>query len=559
MFALLGLSACSSSDMDQVVTPENNENQEVVIPSGNDLFELSATTYSEMEEESRAGFTDAEKTITVWHKGDQVRLVSEAGASAVLTNEWEQGNTAFFRGTGEAAAQIDTYYAVYPATETISNQGVVTLNFTAQNGQEKSAIKAAGWCESVSKGEIKMAFKPINSLLYVTVSNLPAGYTIQKVKFTDLDNLLPAKQSYNLSTGAYALSSATEAYYEVTTSQSTFFISLPAGYTPLTGYALTVTASNGSETLSSVGGFGTNGGFKAGSTSRVNFDWNKNSIASIGPKTSYDHYLNNDSRMNAANSGQTVYCSADYASTYVMQNTLISKGFISAVGYTYDGTELSSGDGSVIWDTTNKRFYLDSDATGESKAAHSLTVWMRTKHGDQIVAHKTLHVTGIPYTSPDCRSTDITNAPGWQKTGDAQYWRDRGWQTSYYYNYLFGSKKKSGSLFSPTFYTPGSVNVTYTSYMAYFTAGAKGSSTATIYSGVTTGTTEAKTNSKNISLFYDIDRKPDADQYTACSHNATIPTGNTYRIYIADSRPEYKDNRAENTVCMRLFEIFYSK
>lgn len=470
MFALLGLTACSSSDMDRVVTPENNENQEVVIPSGNDLFELSATTHSEVEEEVRAGFTDAAKTVTVWHTGDQVRLVSEAGASAVLTNELEQGNTAYFRGTGEAAAEIDTYYAVYPATETISNQGVVTLDFTAQNGQEKSAIKAAGWCESVAKSEIMMAFKPINSLLYVTVSNLPAGYTIQKVKFTDLDNLLPAKQSYNLSTGAYALGSATEAYYEITTSESAFFISLPAGYTPITGYALTVTASNGSQSLSSVGGFGANGGFKAGSTSRVNFDWNKNSIASIGPKTSYDHYQNNDSRMNASNSGQTVYCSADYASTYVMQNTLISKGFISAVGYTYDGTEYSSANGSMIWDTANKRFYLGSNVEGQSKAAHSLTVWMRTKHGDNIVAHKTLHVTGIPYTGS---LYGISSAPAEWIIGGTTTWSGYGWNEGDGAEYLRlrGNKNEGdrGYAISPAFYLPeSSLNIKTTLDCYYY-------------------------------------------------------------------------------------------
>ncbi len=393
MFALLGLIGCSSSDMDQVVIPENDQ-QDVVIPAGDDLFELTATTLS--EEESRAGFTDGNKTQTVWHKGDQVKLTSEAGASALLTNELEQGDNAFFRGTGTAAAEIDTYYAVYPASENLSNEGVVTLDFAKQDGTEKSAIKAAGWCEGVTKNEIEMSFKPINALLYVTVSNLPAGYTIYEVKFTDLDNNLPPKQTYNIATGAYTNEATDADYYSISTSATSFFISLPAGYNPATGYVLTVKAKDGAGAEQcTVGAFGANGGFKAGTTSRVTFDWTKNSITSVGPITSYDLYLARNSAANAENSGQIVYCDQYFPTTYNMQNTLISKNFITSVGYTYDGGEFDCG---AWWDKTNKQFHFESNLADQAKQAHSVVAWLKTKHNDYIVAYKTLHVTGIPYT-----------------------------------------------------------------------------------------------------------------------------------------------------------------
>ncbi len=403
MFALLGLIGCSSSDMDQVVIPENDQ-QDVVIPAGDDLFELTATTLS--EEESRAGFTDGNKTQTVWHKGDQVKLTSEAGASALLTNELEQGDNAFFRGTGTAAAEIDTYYAVYPASENLSNEGVVTLDFAMQDGTEKSAIKAAGWCEGVTKNEIEMSFKPINALLYVTVSNLPAGYTIYEVKFTDLDNKLPSKQTYNIATGAYTNEATDADYYSISTSATSFFISLPAGYNPATGYVLTVKAKDGAGAEQcTVGAFGANGGFKAGTTSRVTFDWTKNSITSVGPITSYDLYLARNSAANAENSGQIVYCDQYFPTTYNMQNTLISKNFITSVGYTYDGGEFDCG---AWWDKTNKQFNFESNLADQAKQAHSVVAWLKTKHNDYIVAYKTLHVTGIPY-SIDCKSASIAN------------------------------------------------------------------------------------------------------------------------------------------------------
>ncbi len=557
IFALFAATACSSSDTDQLIIPEDG-NQEVVIPEGNDVFELTTSAIAP-EEEVRAGFTDAQKTQTVWYKGDQIRLTSLAGASAVLTNELEQGNNAFFRGTGTAAAEIDTYFAAYPSSLDLRTDGKVVMDFSkVQDGSEQNAIMAAGWCESVGKNEIVMGFTPINALLYVTVANLPAGYTIYEVKFSDLDTLLPGSQTYDISAASYG-TMTTEGgltHYTINTSATNFFIALPAYYTPTTGYVLTVKAKDGAgQEYCTVGAFGAQGGFSAGSTSYVTFDWTKNGISTIGPKTSYDLYLANNSAANTANTGQLVYCDANNATTYTMQNTLINKGFITNVGYVYDGTEFNTGSG-IVWDQPNKQFYVGSNLDGQSKAAHSLEVFMTTKLGDRIVVRKTLHVTGIPYTSPDCRSNDVAAAPGWETTGTVEYWENRGWQISYYYNYLFGSESKAGSLFSPTFYTPASVNVTYIPYMAYFTT-INGSGSATIYSGVTTGTTEAKTNSTNISILA-YSNPPAGDSYTACSHNATIPAGNAYRIYISDNRPTYKDNRAQNWVCMRLFEIKYN-
>lgn len=557
IFALFTATACSSSDTDQLILPEEG-NQEVVIPEGNDVFELTTSAITP-KEEVRAGFTDAQKTQTVWYKGDRIRLTSLAGASAVLTNELEQGNNAFFRGTGTAAAEIDTYFAAYPATLDLGSDGKVVMDFSkVQDGSEQNAIMAAGWCESVGKNEIVMGFTPINALLYVTVANLPAGYTIYEVKFSDLDTLLPGSQTYNISAASYG-TMTTEGgltHYTINTSATNFFVALPAYYTPTTGYVLTVKAKDGAgQEYCTVGAFGAQGGFSAGSTSYVTFDWNKNSISTIGPKTSYDLYLSNNSAANTANTGQLIYCDANNATTYTMQNTLINKGFITNVGYVYDGTEFNTGNG-IIWDQSNKQFYMETNLDGQSKAAHSLEVFMTTKLGDRIVVRKTLHVTGIPYTSPDCRSTDIGNAPGWSTTGNVEYWEDRGWQTCYWY---LGSPS-SGNLFSPTFYTPANVDVTYTSYMAYFTTGSSAwpynGQTSTIYSGVTTGTTEAKTYSQSISRI-GTNSKPSADKYTACTHNATIPAGNAYRIYIADDHQ--KDNNfAENWVCMRLFEIKYN-
>lgn len=552
MFALLGLIGCSSSDMDQVVIPENDQ-QDVVIPAGDDLFELTATTLS--EEESRAGFTDGNKTQTVWHKGDQVKLTSEAGASALLTNEFEQGDNAFFRGTGTAAAEIDTYYAVYPASEILSNEGVVTLDFAKQDGTEKSAIKAAGWCEGVTKNEIEMSFKPINALLYVTVSNLPAGYTIYEVKFTDLDNKLPSKQTYNIATGAYTNEATDADYYSISTSGTSFFISLPAGYNPATGYVLTVKAKDGAGAEQcTVGAFGANGGFKAGTTSRVTFDWTKNSITSVGPITSYDLYLARNSAANAENSGQIVYCDQYFPTTYNMQNTLISKNFITSVGYTYDGGEFDCG---AWWDKTNKQFYFESNLADQAKQAHSVVAWLKTKHNDYIVAYKTLHVTGIPY-SVNWRGDKRDDLTDWATTGTVNYHAYLGEEIGYRTMYSYMGTKEFGALFSPTYYTPANVDAIYTARACYCTTGTSlTTKRVDIYSGLTTGTTEPSTkNTKTLSRV-NSDYNPGDSQFTDCTNSLTIPAGNGYRIYMRDSHPN-DTFYAYNAVIFSNFSIKYN-
>lgn len=461
IFALFASTACSSSDTDQLIVPEGG-NQEVVIPEGNDVFELTTSAIAP-EEEVRAGFTDAQKTQTVWYKGDQIRLTSLAGASAVLTNELEQGNNAFFRGTGTAAAEIDTYFAAYPSSLDLRTDGKVVMDFSkVQDGSEQNAIMAAGWCESVGKNEIVMGFTPINALLYVTVANLPAGYTIYEVKFSDLDTLLPGSQTYDISAASYG-TMTTEGgltHYTINTSATNFFIALPAYYTPTTGYVLTVKAKDGAgQEYCTVGAFGAQGGFSAGSTSYVTFDWTKNGISTIGPKTSYDLYLANNSAANTANTGQLVYCDANNATTYTMQNTLISKGFITNVGYVYDGTEFNTGSG-IVWDQPNKQFYVGSNLDGQSKAAHSLEAFMTTKLGDRIVVRKTLHVTGIPYTA---NFYNTQTSPAEWTIGGTTSWEGYGWNDAdVTYLRLRGHKTTSsrGYAISPSFYLPtGSLDV----------------------------------------------------------------------------------------------------
>ncbi len=194
-----------------------------------------------------------------------------------------------------------------------------------------------------------------------------------------------------------------------------------------------------------------------------------------------------------------------------------------------------------------------SATSGLSVGLHKASFNVALSDGQKVISpSQDVHVTGIPY-SVDCRNTSLDDAinAGWTFTGTVE--EKGGWQTLY--SYL--GTKNYGSLFSPVFYTPSEVNVTYTARMCYFTTGT-GNKSITIFSGVTTGTTEATSNRKEISRVNSVvvGTVPNDSKYTNCTYNVTIPQGDTYRISIADNKPS-NTFTAQNWVCMGEFNIVY--
>lgn len=194
-----------------------------------------------------------------------------------------------------------------------------------------------------------------------------------------------------------------------------------------------------------------------------------------------------------------------------------------------------------------------SGNVGNVKTAGEYPVKGTITIGNQTITKETpVYITGLPY-SVDCRNVSYGDA-GWTTTGTVENLDNFGWQTrKYYWLSKWTNTQKTGSLFSPTFYTPDEINVTYTAKMGYFTLGSVGGS-ATVYSGITTGTTIV-TNSKTttVNQTYRGDKK-----YTECTDDVSIPAGTGYRIYVGDNQPERK-NVAENWVCMGEFNIVYRK
>ncbi len=567
--AALGFAACSNSDVNEIVAPE--QPQQLTLYATQAGFDTSRVEIG--------SDASGHPTALSWSQGDKIELATATGLTATLAAEEVDGKSATFRGEAPVGYQTrDSYYAAYPASLVNINKSVYSYTVAAtQSGLAKDAVVLYGATEGeVENTAIEMTFKPVNTLLYVTVSNAPSG-GFNSVTLRGFDN--------ETLCGTLTASHATPTTFDYTSSglsitingseangylSEGFYISLPSDISFTTGYVLSFESREGVKVS-----FGYKAGeLASGAIYGTTVKWAVPTVT-LGAKTNYSYAAGVNGVATASPStangmdGLTLYfgsSNAEHRSSYAnVQNAMIvSVGFeIDSSNNLWDVTLDSESDSAVVWDKSTKTFwYNDTQAPDRSYLGdYTVKAFIKIKHNDSIVTYKsapeTLSVTGIPYSVPDCTSVSFANVPGWDTTGTVEYWSGRGWQTFYYYQ--FGSpKKKEGALYSPTFYTPASTDVDYTASMCYWTSGAASGST-TIYSGVTTEKNAVTTNSKSLSHVYRASgQAPKNDQYTNISHTVSIPQGDSYRIYISDAHGN-KDNLAENWVCMRSFEVKYAE
>ena len=311
-------------------------------------------------------------------------------------------------------------------------------------------------------------------------------------------------------------------YYKTTKSGRTYTLNVDLSSASMTyeGYVWAETTING----------------KVHSTEPVDVLIPGNVSVSVSAQTSYSWYENDDVATANAKDRLTIYDpKADV--------TISNANYVKTLTLSQSGPASDKISGEKV----------KSVAFGDknSQALGSYTYNASAVVGERTFSNaKTVYVTGLPY-SVDCKNVGYSDA-GWTTTGTVENFDKFGWQTrKYYWLSKWTNTQLTGSLFSPTFYTPAETNVTYTANMGYFTLGSVDGS-ATVYSGITTGTTIV-TNSKTTT----VDQTHRADkQYTGCTDNVSIPAGAGYRIYVGDNQPERK-NVAENWVVMGSFSIYY--
>ena len=389
ILALAGFAACSTdSELNETIAPEQKES-----------FVLNASMAD--PEDSRVTIDGADFTKVSWVAGDEITLHSEAGlgndgSPKLKTEEGGRSNVKF---TGEFSfkADNDTYYAVYHGVHPncVFNQTKVEVDYSQQDGTAQNAALLVGKAENAYKYDINMTFKPVNSLIHVSLTDAPEALksVVLHQKGDANTKINITKFSYDIATDQVGFGSETDEEITVTTSSPDFFIALPGGLSLDNGFELVFTTTSGKVFARSYKAKN----FPMGTTTLINVAW-ENPTVTLGAKTSYSYYANGNATMANKCDNSTIYFNQGpdgdkcYSSYDDIQDTMITD-----CGFEVDGTQYRYSAGQVTWKKEDNTFYMNNLGS-RSWAAHTVKAFIDTKHNGTIVSSANLHVTGLPYT-----------------------------------------------------------------------------------------------------------------------------------------------------------------
>ena len=469
-------------------------------------------------------FTDVK-----WEQGDAIKLESVAGVDAML-NATAAGDTDIrFSGEGEFVADVDTYYAVYPATDIVD--ATITFDYAMQSGDDVAVLVAKR--EGASKDDLQMSFKPVNALLHVAVSGVES---LTKAEFSAFDgSAIASTFVYDFAVDVTTMSGSADALVVENPAADGFFFRLPADLDMTNGYVVTLTDGAGNVCSKAYNGKT----FARGTTTRVEIAWSTPVVTLAVPKTSYSYYAAGNSSMANSCANNVIYF--DGASTYSnLQNAMVAEA-----GFIVDGEEYAA-----TIDTATKSFSM-GNVTVSSWGAKSVEAFVKTKDGRTIKsAAETVYITGLPYSYEfyNKSNNDVDNE-GWKRNGDASIKENL---MTLKEGGLAGDD--SGWVASPAYYAPATISTNVTINAKYYVAAFSPSSKkATLYVGETTSNTSSSSSASSIELSgsnntssgskwtaktVSIDLH-DGTRYVSINHNnATYSTGS--RIYLCSFKLEYK-------------------
>lgn len=151
------LAGCSETDTDNIGAPETNMIDVAISASGGG--------------ETRVSYDDRSM---LWQSGDEVAVVvaSQSAMTSTLTASTGGSSSTMLKGRIPQPADIDDYYAVYPAdavTAASDNGKIVTVTIPEQQGDTTKPILTAK-CEQSGVADIAMTFTPATAILDITVS-----------------------------------------------------------------------------------------------------------------------------------------------------------------------------------------------------------------------------------------------------------------------------------------------------------------------------------------------------------------------------------------------------
>ena len=296
-------------------------------------------------------FTDVK-----WEQGDEITLVSEAGVNVVMQAESAGDSDVRFKGNSSYAAEVDTYYAVYPAVEIAG--GVATIDLSAQSGDDAAMLVST--THEAKQGDIPMSFKPANSLLHVAVSGVES---LAKAEFSSFDGSdIASTFSYDFSSDETSMGGSTKSYVVENPAVEGFFFSLPANLDMTNGYIVTLTDGAGNVCSKAYNGKV----FERGTTTRVAIEWSQPTVTLATPMTSYSYYAAGDSATANSCANNVIYFNG--ASTF----DNVQKAMVVEAGYIVDGQTHAA-----TLDVANKSFSI-GNVTVSSWGSKSVEAYIKT-------------------------------------------------------------------------------------------------------------------------------------------------------------------------------------
>lgn len=259
--------------------------------------------------------------------------------------------------------------------------------------------------------------------------------------------------------------------------------------------------------------------------------------AEVSAQTSYSVYTSQGATAANETDGSNIF---NVITTPTISSDILNNDkYTSLLGFTYSLDNVES--------STEKSPVFENLQWGQ----HTLTAFV-SFDGGSASSSAVCEVTGIPYKGDYTNQSpfDDTVNP-WICVGSGEYWRERGYILFQYYF----STSYNCYVFSPAFKLPTSVDVRYSTKVAYFTTGtAIGNQSIDIYTGVSDKTNDS-VKDKTVSINrIKSNNNPGDDQFTIISDNTTI--GNNYRVCISHDG-QRDGNAAQNWLTFKSLEVLY--
>lgn len=384
------LAGCSESETDNIGTPEPNMIDVEISASGSD--------------ETRVSYDD--RTM-LWQSGDEVAVVvaSQSAMTSTITASTGGSASTLLTGRIPQPADIDDYYAVYPAdavTAASDNGKIVSVTIPEQQGDTTKPILTAK-CEQSSVDNLAMTFYPATAILDINVSQ-----PVINVKFESCDGKGVAGEfQYDISQeAAHDMKfDKTAIEYLGGSGQTRIRMLVPPQSFDI-GYKLTLTDAGGRTMVQSFG-YHSSLSLESGKAYPVNINFVPISIDMGELKTTYSDYIARD--LTAANDfSKRLTISGAGATIAGASSTMIEE-----VGY-YFGEEkrpLPLGQ--------QPKSFVIPDIEVTSQGSYSVQAYAIISGREYRSAAQECIVTGLPL-----QSTPPTQALGWTEGSWNTSWQD---------------------------------------------------------------------------------------------------------------------------------------